>query len=190
MGLKMPAYAYYSAKGHGSVRGEEDGGWNLKSQQKLDKFFNFVAHPLVREIGLNQVIYNNQQDLREIDWRAQTIFEVHIEDRPQLTQLIDVMGKQGTVVIPDMSHLTQGNSCCLRVIERFCDCAIAPLSVVDVENRIDRLEPYLRRPLQELRRTRRFLEDVELFFQEASNDAVNKRDQLKNWLAHKPKELA
>ncbi|MGD5618107.1 hypothetical protein QUT22_22570 [Xanthomonas citri pv. citri] len=70
MGLKMPAYAYYSARGHESVRDEEGGGWNLKSQEKLDKFFNFVAHPLVREIGLNQVIYNNHQDLRETDWRA------------------------------------------------------------------------------------------------------------------------
>ncbi|MGD5686724.1 hypothetical protein QUT52_22540, partial [Xanthomonas citri pv. citri] len=139
MGLKMPAYAYYSARGHESVRDEEGGGWNLKSQEKLDKFFNFVAHPLVREIGLNQVIYNNHQDLRETDWRAETIFEVQIEDRPQLTLLIDVMGKQGTIVIPDMSHLTRGNSCCLRVIERFCDCSIAPLSVADVENRIDRL---------------------------------------------------
>src|ERR1700682_3650731 len=112
MGLKMPAYAYYSAKGHMSVRVEEDSGWNLRSQQKLDKFFNFVAHPLVREIGLNQqVIYNNQQDLREIDWRAQTIFEADIECRPRMPELIDALDEQGTVVIPDMSHLTNGNSC-------------------------------------------------------------------------------
>lgn len=190
MGLKMPAYAYYSAKGHMSVRVEEDSGWNLRSQQKLEKFFNFVAHPLVREIGLSQVIYNNQQDLREIDWRAQTVFEVDIEYRPRLAELIDAMGKHGTVVIPDMSHLTDGNSCCLQVIDHFCECVIAPVSVADVENRIDRLEPYLRRPLQELRRSRRFLGDVKLFFQEAGNGAVNNRDQLKNWLAHKPKELA
>lgn len=190
MGLKMPAYAYYSAKGQRSIRDEEDRGWNPRSQQKLDKFFNFVAHPLVREIGLRQVIYNNQQDLREIDWRAQTIFEVDIEYRPHLAELIDAIDEHGTVVIPDMSHLTDGNSCCLRVIERLCECAIAPVSVTNVENRIDRLAPFLGRPLQELRRMQRFLEDLKLFFQEASNGAVNNRDQLKNWLAHKPKEPA
>lgn len=190
MGLKMPAYAYYSAKGHMSIRGEEDRGWNPRSQQKLDRFFNFVAHPLVREIGLQQVVYNNQQDLREIDWRVQTVFEVDIEYRPHLAELIDAMDEHGTVVVPDMSHLTDGNSCCLPVIERFCECAVAPVTVADVGNRIDRLEPYLRRPLPELRRTRRFLEDVKLFFKEVGNGAVNNRDQLKNWLAHKPKELA
>ncbi|MCG2631783.1 hypothetical protein L6654_34660 [Bradyrhizobium sp. WYCCWR 13023] len=190
MGLKMPAYAYYSARGHGSVRDDEDGGWNLKSQQKLDKFFNFVAHPLVREIGLNQVIYNNHQDLREIDWRARTIFEVDIDYRPRLAELTDVMGKHGTMVVPAMSHLTDGNAYCRRVIDRFCDCVIAPVSVADIENRIDRLEPYLRRPLPELRRTPRFRDDVELLFQEAANSGVNNRDQLKNYLAHKPKELA
>jgi len=190
MGLYMPAYAYYSAKGHKSVRGEEDRGWNPRSQQKLDKFFNFVAHPLVREIGFHQVIYNSQQDVREIDWRAQTIFEVDIEYRPQLAELIRAVDEHGTVVIPDMSHLTDGNSCCLRVIELFCECPIAPVSVANVDNRIDRLEPYLQRPLPELRRTRSFLEGVKLFFKELDNDAVNNRDQLKNWLAHKPKELA
>ena len=64
------------------------------------------------------------------------------------------------------------------------------MTVADVENRIDRLEPHLRRPLPELRRTPRFLADVKLFFKEIGNGAVDNRDRLKNWLAHKPKELA
>lgn len=189
MGLKMPAYAYYSAKGTDNVKDQEDSGWNLRSQGKIDKFFDFIAHPLIREIGLKEVIYNNQIDLLEMDWRAQTFFEPDTEYRPRLTELIDAMGEHGTVIVPDMSHLKDG-AYCRRVIDRFCDCPIAPVSVARVENRIDRLMPYLVRPLSELRRTRSFLEGVKLFFNEAANSAVDNRDGLKNHLVHTPKKSA
>lgn len=196
MGLQMPAFAYYSAKGQRTTgdregaRDREDSKFNLGSRRILDRFFTLLRHPVLRDIAIEkQAAYNNQVDLHDVDWKARTVFETDVDGRPQLTQLIAAMAGRGTVVVPDFTHLRDGNAYCLPMIDTLCRSAIAPVAVTDLTEKIARLEAATRHPPDFLRRQRSFEQVVSDFFIAATASGVDNRDKLNNYLAHRPDRL-
>jgi hypothetical protein len=189
MGLLVPMYPYYSAKGTVDKREREDGAYNSENKAMLDTFLNLLRNPLVREVGIDcGAIYARDRgaDVRTIDWIAPTIYEVETEGRPLLEALITELDDRGTIVIPNRKHLTDDGIHAKTVLENLCERSLAPITVdhPDLQTVIQALEKMLKR--QQPRRLSPEIEKtIKKFFHALTSDAVRAREALNSAVPRK-----
>jgi hypothetical protein len=188
MGLLVPMYPYYSAKGTNDKRETEDGTYNVDNKAMLDTFLGLFRYPLVREVGIKcGAIYarDRDADVRTIDWVAPTIYEIEIEGRPLLEALLNELDDRGTIVIPNRKHLTDDGIHAESVLKRLWKRSLAPITVdhPDLQKLIQPLEKMLKS--QPRRLTPEIERAIKKFFHTLTSDAVHAREKLNSSIPRK-----
>lgn len=181
MGLLIPIYPYYSAKGTDDNRKSKGGAYNGLNKSMFQPLFYLLNQPLVREVGIKcRAVYPRKEhaDLRKIRWRAPETYETETMQRLGLDALMSKLRNRGTIVVPSHKHLTADSEDAKKVLERLCNGALAPIA-------IDRLQKTMQ-PLiwtfsnQGDRLPSDIKERIEKFFGALTSDAVRVRGTVEN----------
>lgn len=183
MGLLVPMYPYYSAKGRNAKRNEGDGHYNDSNRAQLKAFFDLLRQPLVKKIGIRcRAFYarNENLDIRRIDWEGPEFYETETMWRPRLEALMDELEERGTIVVPSHEHLTDDGGDAKDLFERLSRGSLAIIAIS--HPRLQETMQPLVRILQGDRRL--FPHDIEArikgFFHALTSDAVLVRGTVEN----------
>jgi hypothetical protein len=188
MGLTMPAYAYYLARGRKRKDPEKPEGWNKNSEVSLNVLFELLDHPIIKDIAIRKNAVSPRfadVDLSQSSWRMGTIVEEHRFTRPELKQILDELENRGTIVVPTIGHLKSNH----KLIKQFCEHPIAPISIDKVRVRV----AILKRSLQQLsdgRPTEKFENDVANFFRWLTQSALDNQRLLETSRLHFPRKTS
>ena len=185
MGLTMPAYAYYLARGRERKDPNKPTGWNKKSEDAIGLLFELLDHPLIKEIAVCENAVSSRFpdiDLRECNWRSGTMIEKDRLAREELEQILDGLQNRGTVVVPSIGHLKANH----KLMHRLCDHPIAPIAIDRAKVKIAMLKRALLR-LPDGRSTAEFEKMVCDFFSWLTQSALNNQRQLQTSRLHHPR---
>lgn len=104
MGLRLPLYPYLAAKGGAYQKANLQVGPNLRHNGVLKRFQRYLSRQDVKTLQRN--IIQGQLNSHDDDWFRPGRLEVDQAERPELTALLDEVGREGTIVVLNTLHIT------------------------------------------------------------------------------------
>ena len=105
MGLRLPIYPYYAAQGRPSVKKIKGSAHNENARKELEEFVAFLARDDVRRIAFNFIPLPGKTNVAKSDWSRAAIFDDDCENHDNLKSLMTTVGKHGTILVPDETHI-------------------------------------------------------------------------------------
>jgi hypothetical protein len=133
MGLRLPLYPYLAARGGAYQKANLQVGPNLRHNGVLERFQRYLSRQDVKTLQRN--IVQGQIDSHEDDWFRPVRLEVDQAERPELTALLDEVGREGTIVVLNTMHIVgyrqdgTRTATTRRLIKRIVDANIEVLSL-------------------------------------------------------------
>lgn len=103
MGLRLPLYPYLAARGNVYQRIDPLVGPNRRNNDFLERFRLYLSRQDVKTLQRN--IIQGQLNSRVDDWFRPVRLEVDQVERPELTALLDEVGREGTIVVLNTMHI-------------------------------------------------------------------------------------
>jgi hypothetical protein len=103
MGLRLPIYPYYVGKGKPAASKKRNSHFNDVARETLEAFETYLSHPGVKRLAEN-VIFDSVKPRGR--WFRTHTFDKDRDEHPKLLDLLNAVGKKGTILIPDITHIT------------------------------------------------------------------------------------
>lgn len=113
MGLRLPIYPYYAGRGRGNSRTSEASEYNRRTRSSLQNFQDYFSRTDVKQYASGIIIRGSMNPDKD-NWFCPAVFD-HGQDVsvngndddkiPVLFDLLDRVGQDGTILIPDQTHI-------------------------------------------------------------------------------------
>jgi hypothetical protein len=115
MGLRLPIYPYYAAQGKPKCRKDSQSEYNKRAHSSLQQFQRYLSLPEVKKLADN--IIPGSLDPKTDNWFRPCEFEEDDATQPVLIHLLNMVGRHGTILIPDITHITGKKNTRLPITE-------------------------------------------------------------------------
>lgn len=103
MGLRLPIFSYHAAQGKGGSRQSATSYYNNRARVALERFQAVLSREDVKNDAFNLI--RGGLRLNRGSWFRPVEFEEDDEQYPVLNHLFDTVGKHGTILVPDVTHI-------------------------------------------------------------------------------------
>lgn len=103
MGLRLPIFPYHAAQGKEAPRRSATSYHNNRARVALERFQAVLSREDVKSDAFNLI--RGRLRLIRGNWFRSVEFEEDDEEYPVLNRLLDTVGKHGTILVPDVTHI-------------------------------------------------------------------------------------
>jgi hypothetical protein len=105
MGLRLPIYPYYVGQGKTGVRTDRASHHNEEALLFLERFERYLSGDEMQKLAFNIIPPHGSRSIPKRGWFRAPLFDKDFDDHAGLAKLMDRVGKNGTIVIPNITHI-------------------------------------------------------------------------------------
>jgi hypothetical protein len=105
MGLRLPIYPYYVAQGKTGARKKLMSHHNDKARSFLERFERYLSGDEMQRLAFNIIPPQGSRSIPKRGWFRAPLFDEDCDHHAELAKLMDRVGKNGTIVIPNITHI-------------------------------------------------------------------------------------
>jgi hypothetical protein len=110
MGLRLPLTPYCVARGRGTCKTRQGSAHNDRIAVLLQRFESYLSRKDVK-INAKNIIYGSVKR-RNGKWFCESVFDADDTRHRKLKSLVKEVGRDGTIVVPDMTHVVGRKKSC------------------------------------------------------------------------------
>lgn len=105
MGLRLPIYPYYVGQGKIGVRNDRMSHHNEEARSFLKRFEEYLSGAEMQRLAFNVIPPHGSRSVPKRGWFRVPVFDEDCDDHAGLSRLMDRVGKNGTIVVPNVTHI-------------------------------------------------------------------------------------